>query len=92
MVTGVGTAVQEPLKAKGKLAGKKFVFTGELEDFSREEAAQLVNNESGEVISAVSRNVDYVVAGQSPGSKLKKAQALGITVLNNAAFKELIYG
>ncbi len=92
MAAGIGTAVQEPLKAKGKLAGKKFVFTGELEDFSREEAAQIVNNESGEVLSAVSRNVDYVVAGQSPGSKLKKAQVLGITILNNAAFKELIYG
>ena len=92
MAAGVGTMVQAPLKAPGKLAGKKFVFTGELVDMSREEAAKCVTDESGEVLSAVSKNVDYVVAGKKPGSKLKKAQELGLKILNNKAFKELLYG
>ncbi len=90
--SGVGTAVEEAPGGSGKFTGKTFVFTGELDGMTRDEAARLVQEHSGNVSGTVSRNVDYVVAGLKAGSKLKKAQDLGIKVLNNTEFKELLYG
>ena len=78
-------------KAKdGPLAGKTFVITGTLDDFSRSEAEAAVKNLGGKVTSSVSKNTTYVVAGADPGSKLDKAQKLGITVLDEDAFKKLL--
>ncbi|MGB6483633.1 MAG: NAD-dependent DNA ligase LigA [Candidatus Acidiferrales bacterium] len=73
-----------------RLAGKSFVFTGTLERHSREEAGQLVASHGGKVISSVSKKTDYVVAGAEPGSKLAKAQSLGVTILDEAAFEKLL--
>ncbi|HKF53011.1 MAG TPA: NAD-dependent DNA ligase LigA, partial [Candidatus Acidoferrales bacterium] len=73
-----------------RLAGKSFVFTGTLERHSREEAGQLVASHGGKVISSVSKKTDYVVAGADPGSKLAKAQSLGVTILDEAAFEKLL--
>jgi DNA ligase (NAD+) len=74
----------------GKLKGKRFVFTGELSFLSRQEASDRVKALGAEILSSVSKNTDYVVAGDSPGSKLEKARNLGVTIINEDQFKELI--
>jgi len=73
-----------------RLAGKSFVFTGTLERHSREEAGALVVSHGGKVISSVSKKTDYVVAGADPGSKLAKAESLGVPILDEAAFEKLV--
>ena len=76
--------------AEGPFAGKTFVFTGELFGYTREEAEDLVRSLGGRAASTVSKKTDYVVAGESPGSKLAKAQQLGVTILDEPAFRNLI--
>ncbi|HLD69467.1 MAG TPA: NAD-dependent DNA ligase LigA, partial [Candidatus Omnitrophota bacterium] len=76
--------------ASGKLKGLKFVFTGEMESLTRSGAAEIIKKLGGEVISTVSRHTDYLVSGQAPGSKYTKAQSLGIKILNEKEFKEMI--
>ncbi len=78
--------------AAAPLAGKTFVFTGGLEHFSREEAKALVTAKGGKVSSSVSAKTDYVVAGADPGSKYAKARELGVTILDEAAFRDLLKG
>jgi len=73
------------------LAGKTFVFTGTLDRHTRSEAKALVESRGGIVSSSVSRNTDYVVTGSAPGSKLQKAQALGVTVLDQDHFEETVH-
>lgn len=72
------------------LTGKTFVFTGGLDRFSRDEAKSLVENLGGTVSSSVSKRTSFVVAGHEPGSKLDQAQKLGIAVLNEDMFAELV--
>ncbi|MCK9378064.1 MAG: NAD-dependent DNA ligase LigA [Syntrophobacterales bacterium] len=79
-------------RAAAPLSGKTFVFTGGLSRFSREEAKAQVTARGGKVTSSVSAKTDYVVAGADPGSKYAKAQALGVTILDEAAFEELLRG
>ncbi|MCA9402101.1 MAG: NAD-dependent DNA ligase LigA, partial [Candidatus Omnitrophica bacterium] len=88
---GLNTA-QDNLQEKQsmKFTGKKFVFTGELSAFTRSSARELVEVNGGEVIASVSKNTDFVVVGRSPGSKLQKAEALNLTILNETQFKELL--
>jgi len=86
-----GVRVIEPkAKEKGKLAGKTFVFTGTLKDFGRDEARSLVESMGAKAASSVSKKVDYVVAGEDPGSKFDKAKELGITTLAEEEFKKLV--
>ncbi len=73
-----------------ELAGKKFVLTGGLEKLTRERAQELLDELGAQVTSAVSRRTDYVVAGESPGSKLAKARELEIPVLDEQAFLALL--
>jgi len=69
-----------------RFVGKTFVLTGKLENFTRDEAAKLIEERGGRVSSSVSKNTDYVVAGSDAGSKLNKAENLGISVLNENEF------
>jgi len=57
---------------------------------SRMQASALVRKNGGDVVSAMSKNIDYLVVGSAPGSKYQKAVALGITIINEQEFKELI--
>jgi DNA ligase (NAD+) len=82
--------MEEKLELGQALAGKRFVVTGTLEQFSRKEAEEAIRAQGGAVSGSVSRNTDYVVAGEKPGSKLTKAQSLGITILNEDEFRRLL--
>lgn len=74
----------------GPLLGKTFVLTGTLPNWTRDEAKAAIEAAGGKVTSSVSRKTDFVVAGESAGSKLAKAQNLGIQVLDEAALRELL--
>jgi DNA ligase (NAD+) len=86
---GVKGLPPEPA-AISPLAGKSFVFTGGLDHFSREEAKAQVTARGGKVSSSVSAKTDYVVVGADPGSKLAKARELGVIILDEAAFADLL--
>lgn len=72
------------------LSGLTFVLTGSLPTLTRDEAAALIEAHGGKVASSVSKKTSYVVAGEAAGSKLEKAQALGIPVLDEAGLQALI--
>src|SRR4029079_2303191 len=74
----------------GPLEGKTFVLTGTLANVTREEATALIRRAGGKVTGSVSKATDYVVAGDSPGSKLAKAEELGTTVLDEAGLRKLL--
>jgi DNA ligase (NAD+) len=78
--------------AAGPLAGKSVVVTGTIEGYSREEAEQAVRDAGGKPVGSLSKKTDYVVAGPGAGSKLAKAEELGIPVLDAAAFTKLLTG
>ena len=73
-----------------RFAGKQFVLTGTLESFTRDEARALIEARGGRVNSSVSKKTDYVVAGEAAGSKLDKAQSLGVTIVDEDAFKTML--
>jgi DNA ligase (NAD+) len=75
---------------RAEFAGKAFVFTGNLERFTRDEAERLVESLGGRATSSVSRKTDYVVYGPGAGSKLEKAQELGIRLLTEEEFLRLV--
>jgi DNA ligase (NAD+) len=77
-------------KLKQTLAGLTIVVTGSLNDFTRDGASEAIVSRGGKAASSVSSKTDYVVAGDSAGSKLEKANELGITILDEAGFKVLL--
>jgi DNA ligase (NAD+) len=78
--------------ADGPLQGKTLVLTGTLPELTREEAAARIKAAGGKVVNSVSKKTDYVVAGESPGSKLAKAESLGTAVLDEAGLLALLSG
>lgn len=83
----------EPMKTEGKsfpLEGKKFVFTGSLDEFTRDEAKQAVEDLGGRATSSVSKETDYLVLGEEPGSKLDDAKEHNVKILDEEEFKKLL--
>ncbi|HND21493.1 MAG TPA: NAD-dependent DNA ligase LigA [Acidobacteriota bacterium] len=89
---GLKTQTDAPAMATGSqvLTGKQFVLTGTLPTMSRDQASALITAHGGRVTSSVSKKTDFVLAGAEAGSKLEKAQKLGVTVIDEAAFLEMI--
>ena len=73
-----------------RFAGKTFVLTGSLENFSREEASNIIEKFGGKTSSSVSKKTSYVLAGEDAGSKLTKAQSLGVTIITEQEFADMI--
>jgi DNA ligase (NAD+) len=84
------TVEEEAEGASAPLAGMTFVLTGKLTHRTREEAKAAIEARGGKVTASVSKQTSYVVAGDSPGSKLEKARALGVEVLDEAGFSALL--
>jgi DNA ligase (NAD+) len=87
---GLQFAQKKARQAEGKLAGKQFVLTGTLPNYSRDQAARLIEEAGGRVISSVSKKTDYVVVGAEPGSKLDKARVLGVKTIDEVGLLELL--
>jgi len=75
---------------QGVLAGKVFVLTGSLATLTRDEAKKVIEDAGGKVTGTVSRNTDYLVIGASPGSKLKRAEELGVDIIDEQTLKGLL--
>jgi DNA ligase (NAD+) len=90
----VGVNMTQPHAARpaaGPLVGKTVVVTGTLSKYSRSEIETLIKQQGGKPASTISRKTDYVVAGESPGSKVAKAAALGVPVLTEGEFERLLH-
>ncbi len=86
----IGVKTKEIKKEGLPLSGKKFVFTGGLTSLSRPEASDLIKKQGGLVVSSVGKDIDYVVAGEKPGSKYKKAKKLGINIIDEEKFRKIV--
>jgi DNA ligase (NAD+) len=84
--------VFEASKKTGQYEGKTFVLTGTLGDMTRRRTKEMITAAGGKVSGSVSRSTDFVVAGESPGSKLTKARELGVKIIDEAQLKELLSG
>ena len=84
--------IQLPVVSRRKqvLAGKTFVITGTLSDMTRDEAKELLQSAGAKVSGSVSAKTDYLLAGEKAGSKLAKAEKLGVEVIDEARLKQLL--
>lgn len=89
---GLQTAEEGPAPGDGELDGVTVVLTGSLPTLTREEATAMLLAEGARVTSSVSKKTDYVVAGEAAGSKLEKAERLGVRVLSEAQLQALVAG
>ncbi|MGA2070406.1 MAG: NAD-dependent DNA ligase LigA [Sedimentisphaerales bacterium] len=87
---GVKPELPQKKKAEGKLAGKTIVVTGTLQNFSRQQIEEAIRNAGAKVSSSVSKNTDFVLAGDNPGSKLDKARQLGVKIISEKEFVEML--
>ena len=85
-----GVLIIPEVARHGKLEGKKFVVTGALKNWTRDEIKEIIRLNGGEVGETVSKEMDYVIVGESPGSKLNKAKRLGIKILSEVEFKNMV--
>jgi DNA ligase (NAD+) len=89
--TGLNLKEKTVLVKKSALSGKTIVFTGELKDYSRLRAEELARQLGADPSLSVSKNTDFVVAGENPGSKYDKAKDLGVKIIDEAEFSRLIH-
>ena len=89
-IAGVNTKEAEEEILDNRFEGKTFVLTGTLTDFTRKEAEDLIEKHGGKISGSVSKKTDYVLAGEEAGSKLTKARDLGINIISEEEFKNLI--
>jgi DNA ligase (NAD+) len=82
--------VEEQRDVEGPLKGQTFVITGTLDEFSRDQASQLIEERGGKVTSSVSKKTDYLVVGANPGSKFDKAQQLKVEIVDETGLKKLL--
>ncbi|HHM02265.1 MAG TPA: NAD-dependent DNA ligase LigA, partial [Caldithrix abyssi] len=87
---GVNMHAKPPAAEEGPLKGKVVVLTGTLPGLSREQAREMLEKAGARVTGSVSSKTDYVLAGEKAGSKLKKAQQLGIPVIDEQAFLQML--
>jgi DNA ligase (NAD+) len=87
---GLNLKEKRAVSRRPGLSGKNFVFTGELKSFSRSEAERLIRQFGGNASSGVSKNTDFLVAGDNPGSKYDKAKKLGVKIINEDRLREMI--
>ncbi len=87
---GLNLKEQVPAVKHTALSGKTVVFTGELKEFRRSQAEDLVRDSGGNASSSVSEDTDFVVAGENPGSKYDKAKKLGVKIINESEFSRLV--
>ena len=87
---GVNMKQIEDEKSDERFLGKTFVLTGALENYTRDEASEIIEKFGGKVSGSVSKKTSYVLAGEDAGSKLTKAKTLGITILTEQDFKDMI--
>ena len=88
--SGVNMESLEEESTDTRFQGMTFVLTGALEEFTRDQASEIIEKLGGKTSSSVSKKTTYVLAGEDAGSKLTKAQSLGVTVISEAEFKEMI--
>ncbi len=81
---------QPRARRSSKLAGKTIVVTGSLENFTRQQLEQAIRQAGAKTSSSVSKKTDFVLAGENPGSKLDKARELGVKVINEQQFVEML--
>ena len=94
-LAAVGVTMEVPAEERasdGPLTGKTLVVTGTLARYTRQEAEAAIQQAGGRAASSVSKKTDYLVAGEEAGSKLAKAEKLGVTVLDEASFEQLLSG
>ena len=87
---GVNMVAQKEEGADERFSGKTFVLTGTLEKYSRDEASEIIEKFGGKTSGTVSKKTSYVLAGEAAGSKLTKAQNLGIPIITEQEFEEMI--
>jgi DNA ligase (NAD+) len=87
---GVKPELPQKKKAEGKLAGKTIVVTGTLQNFTRQQIEEAIRNAGAKASSSVSKSTDFVLAGDSPGSKLDKARQLGVKVITEKEFEAML--
>ena len=89
-VAGVNTILLEEETSDNRFEGKTFVLTGTLEKYTRDEASDIIEKFGGKTSSSVSKKTSYVLAGQEAGSKLIKAQNLGVEIITEQQFEEMV--
>jgi len=90
LAAGVEPQAATPAKVAGKLKGKTIVVTGTLENFTRQQIQQAIQAAGGKASSSVSRKTDFVLAGKDPGRKLEKARSLGVEVIDEEEFLQML--
>lgn len=87
---GLNMEVAEETSVDSRFEGRTFVLTGTLEHYSRDQASEIIEKLGGKTSSSVSKKTDYVLAGEEAGSKLKKAQELGVAIISEEEFMQMI--